>query len=290
MTEVPVHDSLGSSDAAIRLLYINPNSSKHFTQETCEYLKSRIPAEVAIDFYTAPSSAPASIDGVHDGITSSAVVLQELGLAQKDPASRSSYISKTYSGIVVACFSAHPLLSALKECLPKINGSSPPVVGIFESAVYLALQLGSKFGIATTGRRESRHLFSCDRSSFVEWEPLFADHLRTMGVSSGRIAAIRVSISHLCCITLRYQQGSGLGVLGLHGGSAEDALLSAALVLVEQGADMIVLGCAVRLYTAFVSLSDLKAREWLLLLKQWNRRSAIRPIGIYRSLMESKLL
>ena len=42
----------------------------------------------------------------------------------------------------------------------------------------------------------------------------------------------------------------------MHGGSAEDALLSAALVLVEQGADVIILGCAVRLITTFTSPSD----------------------------------
>lgn len=46
-----------------------------------------------------------------------------------------------------------------------------------------------------------------------------------------------------------------MGVLGLHGDSAENALLGASLSLIEQGAEVVVLGCAVRL------LQNLSARS-----------------------------
>lgn len=148
-----IHDSLGRSDAPIRILYINPNSTLAFTKETVDYLSTRLPAEVVLDFYTAPSSAPASIDGVHDGILSTAAILQDLGLAARKSDQRQSFISEKYAAVIVACFSAHPLLPALKECLPAVP-TQPPVLGIFEASVYAALQLAPTFGIATTGRRE----------------------------------------------------------------------------------------------------------------------------------------
>ena len=147
-----VQGSLGHEDAPIRILYINPNSSRAFTQETISYLSSRIPAEVRLDFYTAPPAAPASIDGVHDGIVSTALILQDLGLSAREEGLRNAFISQTYGAVIVACFSAHPLVPALQECLPSYP-RKPPVIGIFEASIYTALHLGSTFGIATTGHR-----------------------------------------------------------------------------------------------------------------------------------------
>lgn len=152
-----VHDSIGSEDAPIKILYINPNSSLHFTKETVDYLAGRVPAEVRLDFYTAPSAAPASIDGIHDGIRSTAIILDDLGLSSREAVERNTSLSEEYGAIVVACFSAHPLLPALQECLPSYP-TKPPVLGIFEAGVYLALQLGRTFGIATTGKRWAHSL------------------------------------------------------------------------------------------------------------------------------------
>lgn len=225
MSSINIHDSLGGENAPIRLLYINPNSSLHFTKETVDYLKSRVPSEVRIDFYTAPSTAPASIDGVHDGILSTAVILQDLGLTARDVKDRNPYISQTYSAVIVACFSAHPLQPALRECLPAVP-TQPPVLGIFDSAVNAALQVARTFGIATTGR---------------QWEPLFVEHLRTLGIADSRISGVR---------------GTGFDALSLHGNNAETALLGAALHLVEQGAEAIVLGCAVSFLKCRRPLTD----------------------------------
>ena len=148
-----IHDVLGDEAAPIKILYINPNSSLHFTKETVDYLQEQTPQEVRIDFYTAPDPAPASIDGLHDGILSTAVVLKDLGLVARDEAQRDATISQTYSAVIVACFSAHPLVPALMESLPD-KPTQPPVIGIFEAGVYAALQLSRTFGIATTGMRE----------------------------------------------------------------------------------------------------------------------------------------
>lgn len=60
-----------------------------------------------------------------------------------------------YSGILIACYSVHPLTAKLAKLLsPEIN-----VAGIFEASISMALSLlpppiGSyeKFGIVTTGK------------------------------------------------------------------------------------------------------------------------------------------
>jgi allantoin racemase len=155
-----IHDTLGPSDSPVRLLLINPNSTLHFTQETVSYLSTRLPSGVRIDFYTPPSDAPPSIDGTFDGVLSAAVILNDLGLDSRhtadsddDAADNASFVSRTYSAVIVSCFSAHPLVPALQERLP-FNPKKPPVIGILEAAVHYGLLLGPTFGIATTGRRE----------------------------------------------------------------------------------------------------------------------------------------
>jgi Asp/Glu/hydantoin racemase len=155
-----IHDTLGPSDSPVRLLLINPNSTLHFTKETVSYLSSRLPSGVRIDFYTPPSDAPPSIDGTFDGVLSAAVILKDLGLASRhtadnnnDADDNASYVSTTYSAVIVSCFSAHPLVPALQERLPPTL-RKPPVIGILEAAVHYGLLLGPTFGIATTGMRE----------------------------------------------------------------------------------------------------------------------------------------
>jgi Asp/Glu/hydantoin racemase len=145
-----IHATIGNQDAKIRVLYINPNSSISMTNESAEYFKDKIAPDLRLDFYTAPETAPPSIDGTHDGILSTAVVLQDLGLNSRLEEERSDFLPVTYDTIIVGCFSAHPLLPALQECLP-LTPKTPPVLGIMESAIYTALQLAPAFGIVTTG-------------------------------------------------------------------------------------------------------------------------------------------
>ena len=146
---VTIHDTIGDDQCPIRLLYINPNSSLSFTKETVDYLSSRLPTAVRLDFYTAPKGGPPSIDGPCDSVLSAALVLKDLQLDSLEASSAAHQLSVTYSAVIVSCFSTHPLIGALQERL----GASP-VIGILESAVHFALLLGATFGIATTGMRE----------------------------------------------------------------------------------------------------------------------------------------
>lgn len=157
------HDQFGHEVAKIQLLLINPNSTSTFTQDVARHLHPRLPNDVGITFYTPPPEAPASIDGPLDGISSTAVILKDLELQPKGQAvngpegsSGMSRLATGYSGIVVACFSAHPLVPVLKELLAGYD-QPPPVLGILESSILAALQLGPTFGIATTGPRTSEH-------------------------------------------------------------------------------------------------------------------------------------
>ena len=53
-----------------------------------------------------------------------------------------------YDGVLIACFSNHPLVHILRESLPQRQ----PVVGIMEAAVIHALQLGGKYAVISMFR------------------------------------------------------------------------------------------------------------------------------------------
>ncbi|ODO05260.1 hypothetical protein L198_01952 [Cryptococcus wingfieldii CBS 7118] len=207
-------NALGQQVANIQLLLINPNCTTAFTDEIADYLTPRLPADVGITFYTPPGDAPKSIDGPTDGVLSTSVVLRDL--LQKGTDGESAGVDKVergYSGVIVSCFSAHPLVPVLKEIFDG-RPQAPPVVGIMESSVLAALQLGPTFGIATTG---------------PQWEPLFDEAVRSLGISSGRYTGTK---------------GTGFSAISLHGAGPADALLQASVDLVAKGARVIILGCA----------------------------------------------
>ena len=49
--------------------------------------------------------------------------------------------------MVVACFSTHPLIPALRELY------SCPVIGVMEVSLYVSRMLGRQFGIVSTSHR-----------------------------------------------------------------------------------------------------------------------------------------
>ncbi|EIW67167.1 hypothetical protein TREMEDRAFT_33698 [Tremella mesenterica DSM 1558] len=209
-----IHSSLGPLDAPIKLLYINPNSTLPFTLETVTYLSESDP--VPIDFYTAPSTAPPSIDGTLHGVISTAEIIRDLKLETFDGVQE---LREKYDAIVVSCFSEHPLIPVLKEQFALYQGAGVMekkvvVLGILEAGIIAALQLGPTFGIATTGRN---------------WEPLFDQAIRTLLIDPNRYTGTR---------------GTGFNAVNLHGDGPEEKLLEAGVELVEKGAKVIVLGCA----------------------------------------------
>ncbi|CAK9784649.1 hypothetical protein CC85DRAFT_282922 [Cutaneotrichosporon oleaginosum] len=182
-----------------RVLIINPNATEAFT----EGIRGTLRADVELDFYTAPAAhAPASIESATDEIVSAAACLSELR----------AHVDK-WDGFVVACFSAHPLVPALREL------SAAPAVGILEASLLMGSTLGGRVGILTTSPR---------------WEPLLEGEIAALGLA-GKNAAGVVS--------------SGLAVLDLEElprASVIKVLCTAAADVLQdrRGADVIVLGCA----------------------------------------------
>jgi Asp/Glu/hydantoin racemase len=127
-----------------RILVINPNTSVSMTKsvdQLIEKLQEQGQTSTHIETYTAPKGV-ASINNEDDAKISSDVVFEDL----KDRFS-------TYNGILVACYSVHPLVTTLRDTLdPTIH-----VTGIFEASITASLSIlpatgvRSKFGIVSTG-------------------------------------------------------------------------------------------------------------------------------------------
>jgi len=134
-----------------KLLIINPNTTESMTQSIDKIindLQEEGSTSTTIKTYTAPSGVT-SINNEDDALISARVVFEDL---------KSNF--SEYDGILVACYSAHPLVGMLQESLPpEIH-----VTGIFEASISIALSLlpstnckrekGNhqwKFGIVSTG-------------------------------------------------------------------------------------------------------------------------------------------
>ncbi|KAJ3037176.1 hypothetical protein HDV00_001987 [Rhizophlyctis rosea] len=225
-----------STAKPLLILFINPNSSQSMTDGVAQTLTTISP-DIELHYYTAPTPSPSSINNEEDARLSTSAVLDGLGFGPTKSAPQGlSHPINHYAGIIVGCYSPHPLVSALRSALRAHPAypSTPVIVGIFESSFYAALQLGSKFGIVTTG---------------VQWEDIMMKGM----LSGGGVDPAR-------CVGVR---GTGIGVLELDGGgddgnrdgvSCSDyadnvervyrILMEKSLDLIEKGAEVILLGCA----------------------------------------------
>ncbi|KAI1110301.1 hydantoin racemase [Nemania sp. NC0429] len=137
-----------------KILLLNPNSSSSMTDGMKTVLNNiDLPYSTEIYTYTAPAPSPASINDAADIEASTAAVLAD---ADADALTRS------HDGVVVACFSVHPLVSELQS---RPSGpaaaAAAAVTGIFEASVLAALSLlrpGGSWGIVTTGKFWEAHL------------------------------------------------------------------------------------------------------------------------------------
>ncbi|WRT67783.1 uncharacterized protein IL334_004757 [Kwoniella shivajii] len=204
-----IHSTLGPSTASIRILLINPNSTQLFTEELVPVLSKSIPSNVKIDFVTAPSAAPRSIDNSEDGRLSTSVCEEYLDVHNEG----GREILQSYSSVIIACFSQHPLVDSFRKAGQGVKGRKAITIGILDAGVYSALALGGKLGIATTGE---------------QWESLFDTAIETMGITKSRYAGTK---------------GTGFDAISLHGEGPTSALLEASVNLVGRGAAVIVLGC-----------------------------------------------
>ncbi|PYH35321.1 carbon-nitrogen hydrolase [Aspergillus neoniger CBS 115656] len=187
----------------IRVLLINPNSTPSMTDTCISMVKPTLPPDVEIVPFTAPIPAPSAIEGSLDAVLSAAAAVRAI-----------LPIADQYDAFLVACFSDHPLVYALREEL------SAPVIGIMEAGLMAARTVGGRFGVVVTSQRS---------------KVIHADAVRKFGMD-GVCAGV---------------EACGMGVLELDKGSADGgkdvvgAMCGAAKRLVDgAGADVIVLGCA----------------------------------------------
>ncbi|MCJ1417359.1 hypothetical protein MMC32_003702 [Xylographa parallela] len=197
----------GTPPPPISILLINPNSTPHMTTACLTSLAATLPLSVTVTGFTAPAPAPSAIEGHLDGVLSAAECIRALLPHLHDAGDDSR---PKYDAFLVACFSAHPLIAALRE---EVAG---PVVGIMEAALYAARMLGGRLGVvATAGRSVVMH----------------EDAIRAYGLAGYSVGAA----------------GTGMGVLELETlgrGEVEGRMCDAAERLVGRGADCVCLGCA----------------------------------------------
>ncbi|KAL8366479.1 hypothetical protein RB595_004992 [Gaeumannomyces hyphopodioides] len=168
------------------LLVLNPNSSAEMTEGVRKAIESSITphGNNAISYYTAPEPSPASINDGLGLARSTEVVLADLqakaaardaddaeadGDAAGDAGAGSSSDNHDeldgYDGVLVACYSVHPLVAHLAER----HRGRRVVLGILEASVLAALALtnpyprcpespGRTWGIVTTGAFWEAHL------------------------------------------------------------------------------------------------------------------------------------
>ncbi|KAN0060146.1 Protein dcg1 [Thecaphora frezii] len=201
--------SMPSSDDAVTICVLNPNSSRVITEALQQALEPLTPPGVVLNFLTGPPTSPPSINDAPTSILSASecykhlVSLSPLGELPRHPA----------SAYVVACFSDHPLVAMLRHAAP-----SKPALHILEAAIIHSLSCGTRFGVLTTDR---------DMVADVD-----AGIRKVLGGNSDRYVGT---------------VGTGLGVVELQTGDAEKVhtiIKRGAAEVARRGADVIILGCA----------------------------------------------
>lgn len=182
----------------MRILFINPNTSESFTTKIQTLAKKYASPGTEIRAIN-PDSGPRSIESIYDELLSSPGTL------------KAALNNLDYDGFVIACYSDHPTVYALREVTDK------PVLGIAEASMFMACMLGHKFSVVTTN---------------CEWEPLLWDAVKHYGMAER-------------CTSVR---STGMPVLALESAKPEETyqmILNAARRSVEEdGAEVICLGCA----------------------------------------------
>jgi Asp/Glu/hydantoin racemase len=176
------------------------------TENMLNHVRPSLPPGIELTGYTAPYPAPTAIESSTDAIMSTEAVLRDLA---KYAASNGETV-QNFDGMIVACYSKHPLIDALRESY------DVPVIGIMEASIYTARMLGGRFGIVATG----------SRSKWMQDDAIAAYGMTHFYVGS---------------------EATHLGVLELETRSREEVgkrVQHAARVLVAKGADTILLGCA----------------------------------------------
>lgn len=117
---------------------------------------------------------------------------------------------QNFDGMIIACFTKHPLIDALRESY------DVPIIGIMEASLYVARMLGGRFGIVATA---ARHKIFLD------------DQVAAYGLNHFYVGS----------------EATHLGVLEFESRAKDDVakrVMHSSRALVVKGADTILLGCA----------------------------------------------
>jgi len=214
------------------ILIINPNSSQSMTDALKPLLADLKSSRVSLDFYTAPSDAPPSIDDEATSALSTTVMLSALEpilLSQLSEPTDAPH--RQYSAYLVACFSPHPLTPLLR------TRTTAPVLNIFEAALLHARALAVPFGIVTTGKYWEAVLEDGAKEFFYGKNPMsIAGSEQGSAVKNERQVAGFVGV-----------RSTGLTAVQLHLTEKEEVdrrIADASADLVRNGAKAIILGCA----------------------------------------------
>ena len=115
----------------MRILLINPNTSRATTEQMAAIARACAPAGVEVVGVTAPRGVPMILTG--DQLAAAVPTVVEIGIAE----------GVGVDGIIIGAF-GDPGLAALRERV------AVPVVGIAEASMLEAAEGGRPFGVATT--------------------------------------------------------------------------------------------------------------------------------------------
>ncbi|SCU96402.1 LADA_0H00716g1_1 [Lachancea dasiensis] len=150
--QLHVHMEPPADQKPMRLLLVNPNSTESMTQAAGQqvehHLNEAYPGHlrnVVVSLFTGPPSAPPEIDGDKTSHDSARECLPLL--CRRTAGANDKQYFDTFDGVLVACFSDHPLV---RELLARTECSTP-VTGIFHAAMTSCLSRpGTEFSIITS--------------------------------------------------------------------------------------------------------------------------------------------
>lgn len=210
MSSTPLPSVTGTSTRPISILLINPNSTASMTEACLRSIAPTLPPHVTVHGFTAPPTSPSAIEGRADAVLSAADCFRALyPLLHPSPGPPPLF----FDALLVACFSAHPLIPMLREEYPQ------PTIGIMEASLYASRLCGDKLGVLTTSQR-SRFLHAdALAATYGLGPPLFS-----VGCEAADVAVLELES--------RPRPDVYAGVV------------RAAERLVARGADCVCLGCA----------------------------------------------
>ena len=185
----------------VHLLIVNPTATANLTEGLkCMKLSSSVRADYLDG--SGLELCPPCIENTTDSINSAAALLPRVKEWLQN--------ADRTDGILVCCFSDHPLVHSLRENV------EIPVMGIFHASLQAAWMVDHKFGIVTTVKA---------------WEPILEASVTAAGMQDRSIGVV----------------ATGLGVLELESkprDEVEQRIKECALPLIAKGAKCIILGCA----------------------------------------------